>query len=94
VAFIEIVLSESLHEPEHLCDYLDEVESVDIALLERDYRRLGLPEYPQTPGSRWFIGRDVLIREDQRETLTVRARTAEALTEVREQFPGDWANNY
>jgi hypothetical protein len=90
VAFAEIVLSESLYAPEHLCDYLDEVEDVDIALLQRDYTRLGLPEYPQEPGSRWFLGRDVLVREDQRETLMVRARTVEALNEVREQFPGDW----
>jgi hypothetical protein len=92
VAFVEIVLSESLHEPEHLCDYLDDLEDTDIAVLERDYRRLNLPEYPRTPGTRWFLGRDVLVRDDQRETLMVRARTEEALTEVREEFPGDWLN--
>ncbi|WP_119726410.1 hypothetical protein [Thermomonospora amylolytica] len=61
----------------------------------RRYERLPMPDYPMwavPEGSpiRWFTGPDVIIRDDAREWVWVRARTAEALQAVREALLGDW----
>ncbi|MFI1169954.1 SMI1/KNR4 family protein [Streptomyces melanogenes] len=96
LAFVEIVLSESLHAPEGLCDFLSDPEEGGIAVLERDCTRLPFPAYPlgkEEPGVRWFLGTDVLLRDDEGEVLA-RARTEAALDRVRELIPGDWLNDY
>lgn len=97
LAFIEIVLSESLQSPEGLCDFLGELDEEGLELLEQHYTRLPFPEYPvchEPPGSRWFVGPDALLRDDERMVLMARARTEEALDQVRDQLPGDWLNDY
>ncbi len=90
LACVEMVLSESLHADEDLVDYR-ETDEDDLEVLER-YVRLPIPEYPagEVPGTRWFAGPDVILREDQRAWLTVRARTADALGTVCDDFGDGW----
>ncbi|MFE3525326.1 SMI1/KNR4 family protein [Streptomyces sp. NPDC059161] len=45
-AFVEFVLSESLHAPEGLCDFLSDLDEDGIAVLERNCTRLPFPGYP------------------------------------------------
>jgi hypothetical protein len=95
VACIEIVLSESLHAPYELSDSRD-LDETEPELLEQRYTRLPLPEYPlcdAPPGARWFTGPDVILREDDRTWLSVRARTEETLNRIRHELPGDWIND-
>lgn len=90
LACVEIVLSEWLYAPEGFADHR-EIGEDDFEALER-YTRLPLPEYPseQAPGTRWFAGLDVLLREDERSWLTIRARTEEALVNACEDFGDGW----
>ncbi|MEV5749594.1 hypothetical protein AB0L00_17395 [Actinoallomurus sp. NPDC052308] len=90
LACVELVLSESLHAAEELADYR-EADEDDLEALER-YARLPLPEYPsgQLPGTRWFAGLDVLVREDERSWITIRARSEEALVNACEDFGDGW----
>lgn len=90
LACVEMVLSESLHADEELADYR-ETDEDDLEVLER-YARLPIPEYPagEVPGTRWFAGPDVILREDQRAWLTVRARTVDALRTVCDDFGDGW----
>ncbi|MEU8763931.1 SMI1/KNR4 family protein [Streptomyces sp. NPDC048659] len=95
LCFVEIVLSESLHTDETLCDYLDSDDS-DVELLEENYVRLPFPEYPigdEHNGIRWFLGQDALLRDDAGAALFARGRTAESLDRVRDLIPGDWIND-
>ncbi|MFB8281178.1 hypothetical protein [Nocardia colli] len=93
LASVELVLSESLFSKEvELADNRD-ITGDDVSVVEQRYSRLGIPEYPASQtgaGIRWFAGQDVLLREDRRQWLWVRARTPEALTEVRRSMPGEW----
>jgi hypothetical protein len=93
LACVEIVLSESLFVSEELGDNR-ELEDGEADLLERRYTRLPLPDYPTSrtavPAIRWFAGPDVIIRDDQRTWMWVRARTREALGTVRMELAGDW----
>lgn len=92
-ALIEMVLAESLVEPEELTDYLEVGDKEQLVTLEREYERLPFEDYPvgaTDGGSRWFAGHDVLVREDVGEFLLVRARTEEALDAFTDRFPGDW----
>ncbi|MFE4868238.1 SMI1/KNR4 family protein [Streptomyces sp. NPDC056682] len=94
---LEIVLSESLHAPEGLCDFLSDLDQDGIDVLEQGCTRLPFPTCPvgeEEPGVRWFLGTDVLLRNDDDEVLLVRARTESALERVRELIPGDWLNDY
>jgi hypothetical protein len=90
---IEMVLSESLYASEELGD--DKEQDHDEAQrLERRYAQLALPDYP-TPvvggtAVRWFVGPDVVLRDDQQGCLWVRARTVAALNAVRGDLPGYW----
>lgn len=90
LACVEMVLSESLYADEGLAHYR-ELDGDDLETLE-EFDRLPLPEYPsgQEPGTRWFAGPDVILREDERAWLTVRARTRETLAAVRELFSDGW----
>ena len=97
LAFVEIVLSESLHVPEELCDFLSDLGDDGIEVLEQNCTRLPFPAYPmgeEEPGIRWFFGPDVLLRDDGRVALLARARTGEALDHIRDLITGDWLNDY
>lgn len=55
------------------------------------------PPYPlgeEGAGIRWFLGTDVLLRDDEGMVLLARARTEEALDDMRGLVPGDWLNGY
>jgi hypothetical protein len=96
LCFIEIVLSESLHTDEELCDFLDpDDDSVDV--LEASSVRLPFPAYPvgeEESGIRWFLGQDVLLRDDGGMAILARGRTAEDLERVRDLIPGEWLNDH
>ncbi|MGW7256401.1 SMI1/KNR4 family protein [Streptomyces sp. NPDC054834] len=96
LCFVEIVLSESLHAGEELCDFLDPDDD-SIELLEASSVRLPFPAYPageEVSGTRWFLGQDVLLRDDDGMAILARGRTAEDLDRVRDLIPGEWLNDY
>lgn len=96
LCFVEIVLSESLHADEELCDFLDPDDN-SIERLEENAVRLPFPAYPigeEEHASRWFRGQDVLLRDDGGGAVLARGRTAEDLDRVRDLIPGDWINDY
>ncbi|WP_106397519.1 SMI1/KNR4 family protein [Actinocorallia populi] len=96
LAFIEIVLSESLNGPEELTDFLNDLDEEGAGALEEHYALLPFPEYPisgKSLGIRWFAGPDSLLREDGRMALLARARTGEALGRIRDRISGDWLND-
>jgi hypothetical protein len=78
------------------CNDNRELDEADIVRLEDRYERLPFPDYPgwwqpEVPqGIRWFGGPDVLLREDSRTWLWVRARNTESLASVQSALPGDW----
>ncbi len=84
VACVEMVMSEAVLFGGGFTDFLD--VDAEEAGLERLFREL--------PGvgrdMRWFAGADVLIRELDGFCLNVRARTEEALDQLRDSVPGDW----
>ncbi|GGV68392.1 hypothetical protein GCM10010277_77640 [Streptomyces longisporoflavus] len=95
LCFVEIVLSESLHADEELCDFLD-ADEFDVESLEGNFVRLPFPVYPigdEENGSRWFLGQDVLLRDDAGAAIFARGRTAEDLDRARDLIPGDWLND-
>ncbi|MGW3356868.1 SMI1/KNR4 family protein [Streptomyces bungoensis] len=89
---VEIILSESLHAGEELCDFLDPDDG-SLALLEANSVRLPFPAYPVGEETRWFLSRDVLLRHDDGAAVLARGRTAEDLDRVRSLIPGDWLND-
>ncbi|MGC0327370.1 hypothetical protein RKD23_000360 [Streptomyces sp. SAI-170] len=92
LCFVEIILSESLQADEELCDYLDpDGDSLD--LLETNFVRLPFPAYPIGEETRWFLGHDVLLRDDDGAAVLARGRTADDLDRVRDLIPGDWLND-
>ncbi|MFI5828563.1 SMI1/KNR4 family protein [Streptomyces sp. NPDC051578] len=96
LCFVEIVLSESLRSGEELCDFLDPDDD-SIGLLEENAVRLPFPAYPISEEEhtvRWFLGQDVLLRDDDGMAILARGRTAEDLDRVRDLIPGDWLNDY
>ncbi|KOV18905.1 hypothetical protein ADK90_19520 [Streptomyces sp. XY413] len=96
LCFIEIVLSESLQAGEELCDFLDPDDDT-IGLLEENAVRLPFPAYPtgeEEHAIRWFLGQNVLLRDDDGMAILARGRTAEDLDRVRDLIPGDWLNDY
>jgi hypothetical protein len=96
-ACVELVLSESLFSSEDLGDNRELAEG-EAGALERRFTRLPLPDYPTSqttvPAVRWFADSDLIIRDDQRTWIWVRARTAEALAQIRIELPGDWMMDY
>ncbi|MGW3243945.1 SMI1/KNR4 family protein [Streptomyces sp. NPDC001070] len=94
-ACVEIVLSESLHEPHDLGDFRDDLDEADFEALPGRFTPLPFPAYPpdEGTGARWYAGHDVILREDDRTFLWVRARTGEALDRVRDDLPGGWLND-
>ncbi|MEV4430910.1 SMI1/KNR4 family protein [Streptomyces sp. NPDC049602] len=96
LCFVEIVLSDSLQADEELCDFLDPDDD-SIELLEENTVRLPFPAYPigeEEHAIRWFLGQDVLLRDDDGTAILARGRTAEDLDRVRDLIPGDWLNDY
>ncbi|MFI6285808.1 SMI1/KNR4 family protein [Streptomyces sp. NPDC051018] len=95
LCFVEIVLSESLQADEELCDFLDPDDD-SIELLEENAVRLPFPAYPtgeEEHASRWFLGQDVLLRDDDGMAILARGRTAADLDRIRDLIPGDWLND-
>ncbi|MFE6909423.1 SMI1/KNR4 family protein [Streptomyces erythrochromogenes] len=94
LCFVEIVLSESLHAEEEICDFLD---APDVESLEENFVRLPFPPYPlgdEGAASRWFLGHGTLLRDDAGAALLARGRTPEDLDRTRDLIPGDWLNDY
>lgn len=83
-ACVEIVMSEALMDPDAHTDFLD----TDGEGLAREVETLCDRLQPFGPGSSWFAGADVLIREVEDAFVCVRARTAEALDPIRAVLPG------
>ncbi|MGW7364996.1 SMI1/KNR4 family protein [Streptomyces sp. NPDC054841] len=94
LTFVEIVLSESLHAPYELVDFLDGPKESDLEELEQHGVRLPLPDYPpgESGAARWFLRDDVLLRDDAGAWLMARGRTEQALDRVRDRIDGDWLN--
>ncbi|WP_433543664.1 SMI1/KNR4 family protein (plasmid) [Streptomyces sp. CA-294286] len=93
LCFVEIVLSEALQADEELCDFLDPDDN-SLELLETNFLRLPFPAYPMGEETRWFLGQDVLVRDDDGTAILARGRTAKAVDRVRDLIPGDWQNDY
>lgn len=79
VAFVEIVLSESLCADEDLMGWVTPDDTDLPEDIAATFRRLPLPEYPisQQPGSRWYAHDEIILRDD-RGTAMFRARTEAA----------------
>ncbi|MGW2051862.1 hypothetical protein ACWCPF_43085 [Streptomyces sp. NPDC001858] len=95
LSFVEIVLSESVQADEELCDFCD-ADDESIELLEEHCVQLPFPAYPsgeEEPGIRWFLGQDVLLRNDDNAAILARGRTAGDLDRLRELIPGDWLDD-
>ncbi|MFF3669792.1 SMI1/KNR4 family protein [Microtetraspora malaysiensis] len=89
-AFVEIVMSESLFADEDLSGNRG-LDPETVAALETRYALAPFPGYPaDDPATRWFFGPDALLRDDGRSWLWVRARTPEAMDDVRHALPGMW----
>ncbi|MBF9132667.1 SMI1/KNR4 family protein [Plantactinospora sp. S1510] len=72
-----------------------ELDDDAIALLEEQFRRLPMPDYPlwAAPGGRpmrWFDGLGAILREDAGQWLWVRAASADRIAAVRRALPGEW----
>ncbi|MGW1227763.1 SMI1/KNR4 family protein [Streptomyces sp. NPDC001515] len=91
VFFVELVLSESLHADGELCDVLEPGDD-SMGPLETHFARLPVPACPAGERTRWFLGQDVLVRDDDGAALLARGRTVEAVDHVRELIGGDWLN--
>ncbi|KJY32915.1 SMI1/KNR4 family protein [Streptomyces sp. NRRL S-495] len=97
LCFIEIVLSESLQAGGELCDFLSDFDDHGVDLLEKNCTRLAFPTYPMGEEEhpiRWFLGRDVLLRDDDGMALLARGRTEAALDAIRGLLPGEWLNDH
>lgn len=92
LCFLEIILSESLQADEATCDFLDP-DGDSLELLETNSVRLPFPAYPIGEETRWFLGQDVLLRDDDGAAVLARGRTAEDLDRMRDLIPGDWLND-
>ncbi|MEV4559266.1 SMI1/KNR4 family protein [Kitasatospora sp. NPDC049285] len=83
VACIEMVMSEVVLFGDGLTDFLEaDAEEVGLGRFFQELPRVGR-------GMRWFAGDDVLLRELDGFCLNVRARTEEALEQLRDSVPGD-----
>jgi hypothetical protein len=88
-ACVEMVLSEALfRDGAEAADR--EMSEADISLLEEHFAELPLA----SPGTRWFVGDDVIIRDDDSQYLWARARTADALELLLKRLPGEWTTEH
>jgi hypothetical protein len=89
LACVEMVLSEALfRDGAETADR--EMSEADISLLEEHFAELSL----RSPGTRWFVSDDVIVREDDSQWLWARARTPDALESLVKELPGDWTTEY
>ncbi|MFF3015668.1 SMI1/KNR4 family protein [Streptomyces sp. NPDC057939] len=96
LCFIEIVLSESLQADGEVCDFLSDFDDHGVDLVEQNCTRLPFPAYPMCEEEdtiRWFLGDDVLLRDDG-IGLLARGRSEAALDGIRDLLPGDWLNDF
>ncbi|MGW5261646.1 hypothetical protein ACWEQG_11755 [Microbispora sp. NPDC004025] len=96
LCFVEIVMSESVQADSELCDYL-EPDDDSVRLVEELCVQLPFPAYPtsrQGSGPRWFLGQDVLLRDDGGAGIYVRGRSEADLDRIRDSIPGYWLNDY
>jgi hypothetical protein len=92
LACVEMVLSEWMLSGGMFADNR-ELDDEAIALLERHFRRLPMPDYPLWAGGgpvRWFEGLGAILREDAKTWLWVGAASADAIAAVRHALPGEW----
>jgi hypothetical protein len=94
LACVEMVLSEWLSSGEEFADNR-ELDDEAIVLLENQFRRLPMSDYPfwAEPGGgpmRWFERRGAILRENPGTWLWVRAASAEGIAAVRNALPGEW----
>ncbi|WKU42784.1 SMI1/KNR4 family protein [Streptomyces sp. VNUA116] len=95
LCFVEIVLSESLNADAELCDFLD-TDDDSVELLQERCLQLPFPAYPvgdKDYVTRWFLGPDVLLRDDDGMAILARGRTEDDLDRIRDLIPGDWLND-
>ncbi|GAA1222450.1 hypothetical protein GCM10009665_10850 [Kitasatospora nipponensis] len=84
VACVEMVMSEAVLFAGGFTDFLElDAEEAGVVGQFRELPAVGRDV-------RWFADADVLIRELDGFCLNVRARTEEALDQLRESVPGDW----
>ena len=89
LACVEMVLSEALfRDGAETADR--EMSEADISLLQQHFTELSL----RSPGTRWFVSDDVIVREDDSQWLWARARTRDALESLVKDLPGDWTTEY
>ncbi|SDP70801.1 hypothetical protein [Lentzea jiangxiensis] len=89
LACVEMVLSEALfRDGAETADR--ETSEADGSLLEDNFALLPL----HSPGTRWFVGDDLVVREDDHQWLWARARTPDALELLVKVLPGDWTTEY
>jgi len=89
LACVEMVLSESLfRDGAGTADR--ETSEADVSLLEDNFALLPL----HSPGTRWFVSDDLVVREDGGEWLWARARTPHALDQLVKALPGEWTTEY
>lgn len=85
-ACAELVLSEALFAGDDTVDR--ELDVGTVFDLEAHYVRLALPQ--TGPGTRWFAGPDIILRDDYRDWLWARTRSREALDTLMKVMPGNW----
>jgi hypothetical protein len=94
LACVEMVLSEWMLAGEVFADNR-ELDDEAVALLDKRFRRLPMPDYPlwAEPGGRpmrWFGGLGAVLREDAGQWLWVRAASPDGIGAVRRALPGEW----
>jgi hypothetical protein len=88
---VDMVLWESVEAGER-SDGRDQTDGEPASLVE-GLVELPLPRYPDDfAASRWYAGRDIILRVDAGLWVAVCARTDEALNAFRRAHPGDWVN--
>lgn len=96
-ATVEMALSQALlfGEPEDDVNDNRELDEETLRVVETRYERLPLPDHPlwADPDGhpvRYFTGPGVLLRDDTRQWLWVRARSNTRLNALRAALPGGW----
>jgi hypothetical protein len=93
LASVEMVLSEWLLSGDTFTNDR-ELDDDAVAVLEKQFRRLPMPDYPCWAGpdrpTRWFDGFGTVLREDAETWLWVRAASADGVAAVRHALPGVW----
>lgn len=85
-ACAELVLSEALFAGDETVDR--ELDAETVAELEAHYTRLAIPQ--TGPGTRWFAGPDIILRDDDRGWVWARTLSQVALDALMKVLPGRW----